>query len=143
MATVVNSLGKLTGWNAITLRLLGRDVVGITKVQYNDEKTVEKHMGAGNYPVGKSSTNYTASASIDLYEEEVRELVKALPSGNRLQDIDDFDIVVSYALPTGGTQKDILHNCSFSTNGKEVNQGDGRIIRSFDLNPTHITENAA
>ena len=142
MATVVNSLGKLTGWNNITVRILGRDVVGITKIQYGDDKTVEKHMGAGAYPVGKSSNNYSASGSMDLFEEEVRQLVAALPAGKRLQDIDDFDVVVAFALPGGGVQKDIVHNCSFSDSGKEINQGDGKIVRSFQLNPTHITENA-
>lgn len=142
MATVVNSLGKLTGWNSVTARVLGRDVVGISKVAYSDEQVSNNAMGAGSMPVGIEGGNYSATASIDLFEKEVRALQAALPPGWRLQDLRPFDIVVSYALPEGGVITDIIHNCRFMNNGVEINQGDGKIVRSFNLAVTHITHNS-
>lgn len=139
---VVNSLGKLKGWNSVTTRLLGRDVVGIAKVQYDDDKPSPNAFGAGGYPVGIEDANYTAKASIDLFDEEVREIMKALPAGKRMQDITPFDIPVSFEVPgTGERQTDIIHNCRFTNVGLEVKQNDGKIVRSFNLAVTHITHN--
>ena len=138
MATVINSLGKLVGWNAITVRVLGRDLVGIAKIAYSDEQVSNNAPGAGKYPVGIEEGNYTATASIDLFNEEVRALQNALPIGKRLQDIAPFDITVSYVL-NGNRVNDILHNVRFINNGVDVSQGDGKIVRSFNLALTHIT----
>ena len=35
--TVVNHFGKLQGWNNVTFNLLGRDVVGITEINYSEQ----------------------------------------------------------------------------------------------------------
>lgn len=140
---IVNSLGKLTGWNSITLRIFGRDVVGIRRVQYSDEQAIVNGYGAGKMPVGEEEGNYSATASIDLLNEEVLAIQNALPPGTRLQDIPGFDIVVSYEYGATGTLKrtDIIHNCRFTNNGVEVSQGDGAIVRSFTLKTSHITHN--
>jgi len=141
MPQVVNSLGKLTGWNSVTARILGRDVVGISKVAYSDEQVSNNAMGAGSMPVGIEGGNYTANASVDLFEEEVRAIQTAMPAGVRVQDILPFDVIVSYALPGGGRTTDVIHNCRFLNNGIEVKQGDGKIVRSFNLAVSHISHN--
>jgi hypothetical protein len=141
MATVVNSLGKLTGWNAVTARILGRDVVGISKIQYDDEQQSNNAMGAGKMPVGIEDGNYIAKASIDLFEEEVRAIQNSIPPGTRLQDIAPFPIIVSYAIADGARITDSILNCRFLNNGIEINQGDGKIVRSFNLAVTHILHN--
>ena len=140
-ATVINSLGKLVGWNAVTLRLLGRDVVGVSKIQYDDEQKSENSYGAGKFPVGIEDGNYAAKASIDLFNEEFRALQAALPAGTRIQDLTPFDITVSYARD-GEVINDVLHNVRFLNNGVDVKQGDGKIVRAFNLALTHITHNA-
>jgi len=139
--TVINSLGKLVGWNAVTLRLLGRDVVGVSKIQYGDEQVSANSYGAGKFPVGIEDGNYTANASLDLFNEEFRALQDALPTGKRVQDIEPFDITVSFE-QNGLRVTDILHGVRFTNNGVDVKQGDGKIVRSFTLALTHITHNA-
>lgn len=140
---IVNSFGKLTGWNSITLRLFGRDVVGIRRVQYNDEQAITNAYGAGKMPVGEEEGNYSATAAIDLLNEEVFAIQNALPPGMRIQDIPPFDIVVQYEYGATNLLKrtDIIHNCRFTNNGVEVNQGDGSIVRSFTLKTSHISHN--
>lgn len=141
MPQVINSLGKLKGWNSVALRVLGRDVVGVAKIAYSDEQSHANAYGAGKEPVGLEEGNYTATASIDLFDEEVRALQGVIPPGLRMQDIAPFPVVVSYETPGGGTNTDIIHNCRFMNNGIEVKQGDGKIVRSFNLAVTHITHN--
>ncbi|MBK5213364.1 MAG: hypothetical protein JJE55_06865 [Flavobacteriaceae bacterium] len=139
MATVINSLGKLKGWNSVTLRLFARDVVGVAKIAYGDEQSHANAYGAGKEPVGLEEGNYTATASIDLFDEEVRALQSVIPPGLRMQDIVPFPIIVSFEIPGGGTSTDVIHNCRFMNNGIEIKQGDGKIVRSFNLAVTHIT----
>lgn len=118
-------------------------MVGIRRVQYSDEQAIVNGYGAGKMPVGEEEGNYSATASIDLLNEEVLAIQNALPPGTRLQDIPGFDIVVSYEDGATGTLKrtDIIHNCRFTNNGVEVSQGDGAIVRSFTLKTSHITHN--
>lgn len=140
MAIIINGLGQIKGWNSITCRILGRDVVGLRKIAYSDEQQTQNEYGAGKFPVGESQGNYSATASIDLLDEEVRLLQGSLPPGQRLQDISGFDIVVNYEQNLS-RQTDIIHNCRFLNNGIEISQGDGTIVRSFNLKTSHISHN--
>lgn len=137
---VINSLGKLAGWNSIGIRILGRDVVGVKSIAYDDEKEIDNEMGAGGYPVGETDGNYKAKASIELLNEEVVAIMKSLPRGKRIQDIAGFNIIVSYEYENE-VIKDVLKNCRFKINGVDVKQGDGSITRKFDLKISHIEWN--
>ena len=134
MAEIVNRLGKIAGWNSITFRAFGRDVIGIKKVAYDNE------YGAGGFPVGETEGNYQAKAGIDLLNEEYIALADSIPKGKRIQDITG-DIVVEYQYE-GRKIKDVIHNVRFKNNGVDVKQGDGSIVRSFNLKTSHITWNA-
>lgn len=141
MAEVVaNKFGKLTGWNSITVHMLGRDLEGITKVAYDDTQTIENAYGANKYPVGEEEGNYEATASIDLFHEEKAGLLRALKPNQRIQDI-TFDIVVEYELQDGTIYKDVVRNCRFKNNGVDVTQGDGKIVTSHELKVSHIDWN--
>lgn len=136
---IINKFGTMTGWNSVTVNLLGRDVEGINSVSYNDAETKENAYGGGKYPIGRSRGNYEPEASIGLYKEEVDALRLSLPVGKRLQDIAPFDIVVEYAREDGAITRDIIHNVEFTSDGVEVAQGDGTISREYDLIVSHIT----
>lgn len=130
---IINNLGKLQGWNNITVNILGRDVVGITELSYSDTTKKENAMGAGNMPVGRTEGNYEAKASITLYKEEVDAIQKSLPKGKRLQDIDMFDIIVEYQLKNGQVIKDIINGAEFTGKAIDVKQGDGSIAHKLEL----------
>jgi hypothetical protein len=138
--TVVNRLGQIAGWKNITVRMLGRDLVGITKIAYADSFEDEYLMGAQDEAVGYGEGNSLPTASIDLYQEEVNELIAALPSGKKLRDIDAFDMIVSYSYKDR-TITDKIRGCKFKGAGKDVSQGAKGIIKSFDLNVLRIEEN--
>ena len=56
--TIINKFGKMAGWNSVTARALGRDIVGIKKIAYSDEQEMDNEYGAGNMPIGQSEGNY-------------------------------------------------------------------------------------
>lgn len=139
--TIINSLGKLQGWNNITTNLFARDVVGITELSYDDTTKKENVMGAGQFMVGRSEGNYEAKASITLLKEEIDAILDTLPPGTRLQDIEASDIVVQYALKTGKIRKDIIRNAEFTGNSIDIKQGDGTIATKCELIISHIDWN--
>ena len=138
---IINRFGRVVGWNKVRLNLLGRDVEGITSIKYSDSLEIEAVPGAGRYTVGTGEGNYEAEGSITLLAEEVQSLQEALPLGDRIQDIDVGDIVVSFEY-NNKTVTDILHGVRFKNNGREVDQGDTHIKIEIELFVAHITYNA-
>ena len=137
---IINKFGTLTGWNNTSVNLFGRDLEGIDSFKYADEEDISVAHGAGKYPIGKTRGNYSATASLSLYFEEVTAILKQLPAGTRIQDIPDFDVTVAYEF--GGTiYKDIIRNCSFKNNGRESKNGEGKIVMEYTLIPSHIDYN--
>ncbi|MFA9212479.1 MAG: hypothetical protein ACEQSR_01345 [Candidatus Methylacidiphilales bacterium] len=133
MAEVVNKFGKLIGWKKITVNVMGRDLEGISRIAYGDKVTKTNAYGAGNLPVGREEGNYEPDEVVlALFEEEARGLMLSNPSG-RIQEIAPFDITVEYELPNGVILRDRIMDCEFTTNGKDVKQGDGKIVTEYKL----------
>lgn len=138
--TIINKFGKMAGWNSVTARALGRDIVGIRKISYSDEVEAENEYGAGGMPIGQSEGNYKAKASIELTIEERLALQASLPQGKRIQDIAPFPIVIAYDY-NGRIYKDVIHNCRIMDNGVDVKQGDKTIATDHNLLTSHIDWN--
>ncbi|PCI11869.1 MAG: hypothetical protein COB73_00760 [Flavobacteriaceae bacterium] len=137
---IVNQFGTMIGWTKVSARVFGRDLVGIRKLAYSDEKEIENEYGAGDMPVGESEGNYKAEASIELTIEERLALQESLPVGVRLQDIAAFPIVSSYEY-NGRVFKDVIQNCRITNNGVDVKQGDKTIATEHKLKTSHIDWN--
>lgn len=136
-ATIINSFGKITGWNNITLNLLGRDIEGVTEIEYDDTVKKGNEYGSGRYPMGQSQGNYEPKGSITLFSEEMVALQSSLPPGIRIQDIPPFEINLVYDL-NGVIVRDVLRNASFMNAGKSAKQGDGKIVHKLELLISHI-----
>jgi len=134
---IINKFGKLTGWNAVTVNILGRDMEGITAVEYNDEQEIENAYGAGGYPIGETDGNYTPTASLTIFLEENQALLRSIPQGKRIQDIAPFDVNVVYEV-NGRIYTDILRNCRFMNNGRTVQQNDKTMTFQYNLKLSHI-----
>jgi hypothetical protein len=139
-AKIVNKFGTLIGWKAITFNLMGRDVEGITEIEYEDDMQIDNEYGQGDMPIGESEGNYTAKGSISLLMEEHVAILKSLPSGTRLQQIQIPAIPVIYALLDVMTQ-DVLNNVRITGNARSVKQGDGKIVMKFPIKISHIDWN--
>ncbi|CAA0231990.1 hypothetical protein [Tenacibaculum maritimum] len=135
--SIINKFGKVTGWNSVTVRVLGRDLVGITELEYDDEQAMENVYGAGSMPIGQSDGNYEAKASITLTQEEKFNLLDSLEKGKRIQDIPAFDMIVTFTY-NEKTYTNKIRNCRFMKNGVAVKQGDKSITYKYELLITHI-----
>lgn len=139
-ATIINKFGKITGWNSITVHMLGRDLEGITELAYNDTLDIEGVKGAGMFDVGYGEGNYTATASITVLVEEVRGLMSSLGNGQRLQSIPQFPIVVQYEY-NGKIYTDVIDQCKIKGPGIDVKQGDKSMAVKMELYTPQIKWN--
>jgi len=137
---IKNKFGTMVGWNKITTNMLGRDIEGMTELDYNDTQELDNAYGAGGYPVGRGEGNYAAKASITLYVEEAIALQRSLPPGSHLSSINPFDITVEYEY-SKLKYKDRIRNCQFKGRGIAVKQGDKTIAYKFELVISHIDWN--
>lgn len=123
---IINKFGTLVGWNGMTVNILGREVEGITEVEYGDELDVAAAYGAGKFPIGSEEKNYKANASLTMYWEELTALQQQMPKGGRIQDL-TFDIPVQYEF-NGTFYKDIIRSFRPTKNPRQIKQGDGKIL---------------
>ena len=130
--TIINKFGLMTGWNALTVNLLGRDVEGITELSYDDTIEMEGARGAGMFFVGYGEGNYEAKASITLFKEEWDAIQAALPKGASISSIPPFSIIAEYERDLTKTT-DIIPYCKFKGRGVAVKQGDKTIAYKCDL----------
>ena len=139
-ATIINKFGKVTGWNSITVHMLGRDLEGIMEIAYDDTVDIEGVKGAGMFDVGFGESNYAAKASITVLVEEVRALMSSLAPGQRLQSIPQFPIVVQYEY-NGKIYTDTIDQCKIKGPGIDVKQGDKSISVKLELYTPQIKWN--
>lgn len=125
VSNLINKFGKLGGWNDVTMNFLGRDVEGITDLEYDDELDIETVMGQGAFPIGYGEGNYKAKASFTLYNEEWNALQMSLPAGSPMSFIAPFPVIVEYDY-NGFKKKDVF-TIKIKGRGVAVKQGDKTI----------------
>jgi len=93
--------GVLYDWESVEVQLPSGVAVGISSINYSDERAVEERYGKGSKPRGYGRKNYKASGDIELDRDEAETLREAL--GGSVYKGEPFQIVVSYGddgLPT-------------------------------------------
>ncbi len=130
--------GTRHSWADVKVNLLGRTVTGITAISYEDKQEKVNNYGAGVNPVSRGIGKYEASAKITLHAYEVEAIQRAIP-GKRLQDIEPFDIEVVF-MPKGSDTlvSHTIRNAEFTSNKRELKQGDTVIEIEFELIVSHI-----
>lgn len=129
--------GKQYEYADITMIVLGTPIIGVTAIEYGEEDNIENVYATGRYPVGRGYGQITPSAKVTILMNEVMNVVASAPNG-RVQDIPEFDIVVSY---TDANLIPVVHtirNCKFKTNKISTASGDTSIPIEMDLVPSHI-----
>jgi len=116
--------GVRHSWSSIRINMLGRTIMGVASINYDDTMNIENIYGAGNMVSHRGNGNYEAVANIELYQFEVVGIQLAT-LGQRLQSIPPFDIVVCY-IPEGqdGLVTDVIRNVQFKKNARSLTQGD-------------------
>jgi len=129
--------GKQYEYADITMIVLGTPILGVTNIEYGEEDNIENVYATGRYPIGRGYGQITPMAKVTILMNEVMNIVSQSPNG-RLQDIPEFDIVVSF---TDVNLIPVVHkikNCKFKTNKISSATGDTSIPMEMDLVPSHI-----
>jgi len=130
--------GQAYTWAQIKINILGRQIIGVTKITYKESEEMQDNFGAGNRPISRSYGKIETEASIEMYMEEIEALQAATPEG-RLQSIPEFDIVVSYQPTLGQIKNHTLHNCRFKENSREPGNEDMAIKAEIPMICSHIS----
>lgn len=125
--------GELYHWAQIKATVAGLELKGITAIEYNEEQETVAVYGSGRYPIGYGKGRITPNASITLLEDEIAALRAASPNG-RLQDIEPFDITVTFlSSNTAKIQTHVLKNAQFTNNGVTASEGDTSLSQQLTL----------
>lgn len=129
--------GQAYAYADIIVTVLGSPLAGITSIKYSDTQEVTENYGAGRFPVSRGLGKIESEASMTIDKAELNALVKSAV-GNRLQNIGEFDITVSY-VPVGSTPiTDIIKNCRFKNTPSGGDEGDSSVMAELELATSHI-----
>lgn len=127
MAQIIN--GQTFSWSSVRTVIFNRSIVGFDEINYSDKKDVAGVYGRGDEPYDSVTSKYEAVADVSLHMGEVVGIQRAIPAGVRIQDIEPFDIVVTYN-EGGFLIKDILRGCRFKVNGRSAKSGSAEAIKN-------------
>ena len=105
--------GKLFDWESVTIVLPSGVSIGISEINYSDERPIEERYGKGSTPRGYGRKNYKASGSMTLDREEANLLQLAL-GGSFYSALLLFPIVVAYAVESQPPITDSLPACKIT-----------------------------
>lgn len=86
--------GQLYDWESVSIQLPNGLAVGVTSINYSDERSIEPRYGKGSAPRGYGRKNYKGSGSLELDRDEFKQLQSNL--GGSVYKGEPFQIVVSY-----------------------------------------------
>lgn len=149
MKSIVNQPfinGFQYGWSNCQVLINGTlATIGITAIAYEETTEFETIYGASNVGIGRGVGNYTYTASMSLYAEELVALQNAARIQNPLNTTASvagllpFDIIITYLKPdNSGLTIDKLKNVQFTNNKRDVKQGDTSISVDLTLIISHI-----
>ncbi len=137
MANVPLINGTAYSWADVTVNILNKQIAGITAVSYEDKQAMEDFYGAGNRPVLRGFGKIECTGSITLMNEELEVLMEAAPNG-RIQEIEEFDVVIAYAPVNGTVRTHTLKNCRFKGNKRDIKVDDMKFEIQLELLVSHI-----
>lgn len=129
--------GKSYEWADIILNVLGVPIAGVTAISYGEKQDIKNIYGAGRFPVSRANGALTPNGKISLLFEEIQAIMAAAPNG-RIQDIAEFDIMVSFIDASLIPVTHKLRNCRFMNNDKDTKQGDTSIPTDMELCISHV-----
>ena len=128
--------GSLYDWESVEIMLPGGIAIGITNIDYDDERPIEERYGKGSQPRGYGRKNYKASAKMEIDIDAAEMLAAALAAsgGGGIYDSAPFPIIICYA-PTGQPIiTDMLPLCKIVKTSSGAKQGDDNVgTRKYDL----------
>jgi hypothetical protein len=125
--------GIAYSWASISAIILGNAILGFTKIKYGQKQKKENNYGAGSIPISRGYGNYEPEASIEIYQDEWRQIIAAAPNRDPLQ-IGIFNIQVLFGqINQLSVGQDNLLACEFTNDEMAANQGDTKLLVTIPL----------
>jgi hypothetical protein len=122
--------GEMYSWSNVRVNLLGRNLVGIKGIEYDDSEEIKGVKGRGSKDIGFVQGNYAATGKLTLEMSEAEALNAALPRGRRLQQIRPFDITVVYKNDDQRLVTHMLKNCKITKQNRSGKSGE---VKEFEV----------
>lgn len=120
-------------WGDVQVMLFGNTpLVGITSIEYDEEQAMENNYGAGNFPIGQGYGQFKYGGSIELYKEEINNIIAIAPQG-KIQLIPAFNIKVVYGNNSQALTIDTLQSCVFMKNPFSAKTNDKKLVMRIPL----------
>lgn len=138
--------GREYEWADITVIAGGRDIEGLTAIEYSEKQEKNTIYGKGNKPLAIQKGNKSYEGSITIYQSELntlQELARATTGSTSIMGL-NLNAVVCYGNPTQGEVMtvDRLFNIQFTEAKKGMKQGDGNMEVQLPFICTDIKYNA-
>jgi hypothetical protein len=114
--------GVSYSWRDIVLTALGKPFIGITDIEFDRDQVKKLEYGAGSEPYGMGFGNADYKASVEIYQEELKNLIAIAPARDILL-IPFFTIKITYGNTTQAITTDTLVNCQFTKDAFKASQG--------------------
>lgn len=132
MIALINGVNYSSVNVTVIIPLIGA-VVGVTKIEYNKEKTIEDNYGLGADPISRGFGQNKYMGSLTMYKDTWNQIIDASPLKDPLN-LPPFEITVVFGgLSTGGFRKETLHMVNFKANPMTVAAGDTKITVDIPL----------
>ena len=134
--------GKQEEWADITVNILGVPFITVTSIEYSDSQEMKNVYGAGNRVVGRVYGQFNPMVKLKMLSKELSSIQK-VAVGGVIQNIPEFNIIVTYIDPAYAPVVHKIRNCRFMSNGRTSQRGDGEIEVELEMICSHIEFEAA
>ena len=124
--------GKAEEHADIAIVIMGQKMTGFTGIEYMDEQDIENVYAAGANVNARVHGIVKPTCKMSFLSSTLSAFQSVAPNG-RIQQIPEFDIIVTYVDPAYVTRIHILKNARFKSNGRKAATGDGAIVVDCDI----------
>ncbi len=124
--------GKAEEHADIAIVIMNQKMTGFTSIEYMDEQDIENVYAAGANVNARVHGKVKPTAKISFLSASMAAFQSVAPNG-RIQQIPEFDVIVTYVDTAYITRVHILKNVRFKNNGRKAATGDGAIVVDCDI----------
>lgn len=124
--------GKAYEHSDIQVYTMNQMITGFTDIEYDDNRDVANGHAAGSYVSYRTHGKYNPTAKCSFLMSTLEAFQNVAPN-RKIQEIPEFDIVITFIDPALITHVHVLKNCRFKNNGRKAGVGDGAIITDVEI----------
>lgn len=128
---LINGINYSSANVNIIIPLLGV-AIGVTKISYSKEKTIEDNYALGPDPVSRGFGQNRYTGQISMYKDLYNRIIDLSPDKDPTN-LPPFDITVTFGGNTAPFRKETLRAVSFKNVPMSVSSGDTKIPVDIDL----------